>query len=49
MGNHDPSTVVLSIVPPPALYIKLTIANKLHAEIHGVFPLLDERPEALHI
>lgn len=49
MGSHDPSTDVLSIVPPPALHIKLGIVNKLYAELLSLFPHLDEWPEALYI
>ena len=49
LGSHDPSTAVLSIVPPPALHIKLGIVNKLYAELYRVLPQLDEWPEALYI
>jgi len=49
IGEHDLSTPVLNIVPPPALHIKLGIVNKLYSELLKLFPRLDEWPQSLYI
>jgi hypothetical protein len=49
IGNHDTSTAVLDIVPPPSLHIKLGIVNKLYAELLKLFPGLDQWPQDLYI
>jgi G:T-mismatch repair DNA endonuclease (very short patch repair protein) len=48
-SNHNMSTSVLSIVPPPSLHIKLGIVNKLYSELLKLFPNLDDWPKSLYI
>lgn len=48
-GPHDANTPVLTLVPPPALHIKLGIVNKLYAELLKLFPNLDDWPKSLFI
>ena len=50
MSHHNPSTLVLDVILPPALHIKLLgIVNKLYGRLHKLFPKLDDCPTSLYI